>query len=373
MLNIDHTDPQRIGHTYWSVGDYKTINKIAAFERANGDATQIKFHVMDDAWSKIDTSKEPETSWEDLLKLRAWQLRNRYKHVALMYSGGWDSHTVLMTFVKNRIPLDEIVCWDKTEYHADPELVDSYQTAKRIINEYNLTTKITVYQIPWHHHATIYKEAGEDYIYLPGCQLTFNQTSRIVNYERLTNFIDIKNKHIEGTAVFIEAHDKPRVNLWEGRWYHFYVDSSLYQYVGKGASEMFYCSPDALELQLKQAYMSVRFFENKINSIPGATRDLVHEVQSFKYPHLYEEWNRHIGRVCQDNDIAKFGIGKDESYRKHELYKLTNYTKEYVDEIYNIYTSGLHKVKEISGYDVIDGKLPTIISKQYYMKDFSKL
>ena len=234
MLYIDHTDPRRIGYCYWQVGDYKTINKFAAIERAGGDISKVKFYWMDDVWHNVDSTVEPSASWADLMKIRAWQLRDRYEYVALLYSGGWDSHTVLMAYINNNIPLDEIVIWDRTSYIDDPELSDSYQTAKQLINDYNLNTKLTVYDVPWDHHAKVYKAAGEDYIYLPGMPFTFNQTGRILHHEVLPNFVEIKNKHKPGSAVFIEAHDKPRVNLWEGRWYHFYIDSAMYSNVGKG-------------------------------------------------------------------------------------------------------------------------------------------
>ena len=372
MLNIDHTDPQRIGHTYWSVGDYKTINKIAAIERANGDINQVKFQCMDDTWSTIDNTKEPTTSWNDLLNIRAWQLRDRYSYLALLYSGGWDSHTVLMTYVNNNIPLDEIIIWDRTSYIEDPELDDAYQTAKKIIQDNNLKTKLTVFEIPWGHHANVYKEAGDNYLYLPGCPTQFNQTGRIIHHEALDSFLKIKNQHVPGTAGFIEAHDKPRVNLWEGRWYHFYIDSAMYQYVGKGASEMFYYTPDLPELQLKQAYMSIRYFEHLLDTIPGAGHDLIHQIQSFSHPELYADWNRYMGRVCSANYSAIHGLGKriaEGSPKRLDTLKLLNYTKGYVDEVYSIYDRGLEKVKDITGIDLLKNSMPGITSKQYYMRD----
>ena len=55
------------------------------------------------------SSKEPKESWEELLRQRALQIRQHYDYVRLWYSGGADSHTVLLTYLKNKIPLDEIV------------------------------------------------------------------------------------------------------------------------------------------------------------------------------------------------------------------------------------------------------------------------
>jgi hypothetical protein len=372
MLYIDHTDPRRIGYAYWQVGNYKTINKFSAIERANGDLSKIKFYCMDDTWDQFDCTKEPTESWDELMRRRAQQLRDNYQYVALLYSGGWDSHTVLMTYIINQIPLDEIIIWDRTSYIEDPELMDSYITAKKLINDYNLNTKLTVYEVPWDHHANIYKSAGEDYIYLPGMPFTFNQTGRILHHEVLKNFVEIKSKHQADTAVFIEAHDKPRVNLWENKWYRFYIDSGMYSNIGKGGAELFYHTPDMPELELKQAYMSIRYFEYLLNTLPAATPDLIHRVQSFSIPTLYAEWNRYIGRTCMANDSAIHGLAKtlNSNIKSSENVKLINYTKEHVNEVYNIYTEGLLKVQQVTGIDVLKKGVPGTMSKQYYMREF---
>ena len=375
MLHLEHTDSARIGHTYWQVGNFKTVSKIAALEYANGDISQVKFHWMDHVWDRMDFTQEPTETWDQLLIIRAWELRDKYSYLALLYSGGWDSHTVLMTYVNNSIPLDEIVIWDRTSHVDDIELSDAYQTAAKIIKDHNLKTKLTVYEITWDYHASIYQQFGENYIYLPGCQLCFNQTTRLVQHEAQKEFKAVKQKHLPGTACYIEAHDKPRVNLYNGKWYQFYVDAAMYTYVGKGGSEMFYFSPSCPKLHLKQVHMSIRYFEYKINNTIGATEQLVHQVQSFNQPNLYPEWNLAIGRRCGPNYSAQHGLAKGNmlaSPKKTELLRLLNHTKEHIDQIYKIYNNGLLKIQEMSGIDVINGEMPAICSKQYFVKNFTK-
>jgi hypothetical protein len=356
------------------VGDYKTISKVAALERAGGDFSKVKFHMMDDTWDKVDVTKDPTMSWHDLLKFRAWQLRDKYQHVYLLYSGGWDSHTALMAFVDNGVPLDGIVVYDRSSYVHDLEQEDAYKNAEKIIKDHNLNTKLISYDIPWDYHATIYKQAKEDWIYLPGCQLCFNQTSRIVKHEALASLLKIKDQHKFGTAVFVEAVDKPRVNLRDGKWYQFFVDASIYPYVGKGGSELFYFTPDLPELQLKQAHMSIRYFENKINSTPGAGEELVHKVQGNSVTGLFPEWNRAMGRTCSTNQSAIHGLAKSLRERKMpgqpEVQHLLSFNQNYVDAVYDIYKAGLEKTKSITGIDLMKNDLPAIISKQYYMRDF---
>jgi hypothetical protein len=197
----------------------------------------------------------------------------------------------------------------------------------------------------------------------------------LVQHEAQEEFLALKKQHKEGTACYIEAHDKPRVTLWQNRWYQFYIDSAMYVYVGKGNSEMFYFTPAMPKLHLKQLYMSIRYFEYKLNSLPGATNELIHQIQSFKHPHLYAEWCVALGRECGPNYSARHGLAKDNvlaNPRKVELLNLLHHTKEYISNIYKIYNDGLQTVKEITGIDVVTGEMPGIMSKQYYIKDFSR-
>jgi hypothetical protein len=49
------------------------------------------------------------TPFSTLLEQRARQLRDQYKYIRFFYSGGADSHTVLLTFLKLQLPIEEIV------------------------------------------------------------------------------------------------------------------------------------------------------------------------------------------------------------------------------------------------------------------------
>jgi len=376
LLTIDSSDPRLIGDIYWQVDDFKTISKLQAIQKAGGDIGRVQYHWMDQTWENYDMSVDPVLSWDELLKIRAWQLRDRYGYLVLCYSGGWDSTPVLMTFARHNIPLDEIIIWDRREYMDDPEIPDAVEYAKKVVNEYHMTTKITVFDVPWDYHARIFEQAGEDYIFLPGCQMSFNQTTRILKQDVLDTYLDIKKKFTEDQVCFIEAHDKPRVNLYDGKWYQFYVDSAMYSYYGKGITEMFYFSDQLPELHAKQVHMSIRYFENLLQADLTLTPDIVHKVQGFSDKRLYAEWNQHIGRISSPNYSAIHGLGKPTNMvdiSKRELSKITGHTKQHMQKIYSIWKNGHQKVKEITGVDVANGEtVPAIISKQHYVRDFFK-
>ena len=363
--------------SYWQVGNFKTISKVLAIEKAGGDISKVSFHWLDDLWNRVDLTKEPSQSWDELLCIRAQQLRNQYDHVSLLYSGGWDSHTTLMAFINNKIHLDEIMIWDRSSHVVDEEMPVAYESAKKIVAEHGLNTKITVFPIPWNFHAEIYKEFGENWIYLPGCHFAFNKTVRLVQYHRQKELVDIIKSRSQLTSCYIESHDRPRVSLYNGKWSTFYVDTALGAYIADdlGGPELFYFSQDLPELHLKQVHMAIRYFEYKINTDIGFTEKSIHEIQSYARPDLFPEYNLAIGRTAMDNRSAKLGLSKHNTImtpKKAEMLNLLNHTRDYVEDIYQIYENGLIKITELSGHNVIDGSLPALCSKQYYVKDFWK-
>jgi hypothetical protein len=41
-----------------------------------------------------------------------------------------------------------------------------------------------------------------------------------------------------------------------------------------------------------------------------------------------------------------------------------------MEKIFKIWQGGLHKVKELSGYDAVNDGIPAMLSKQHYVRDF---
>ena len=97
MLQTNPNEASRITHTYYQVGNFKTVSKTLALEKANGDLSKVAFCWMDDLWDHTNMEQEPTASWDELCRARAWQLRNQHSHVALFYSGGWDK--ILRQFI----------------------------------------------------------------------------------------------------------------------------------------------------------------------------------------------------------------------------------------------------------------------------------
>ena len=94
---------------FYTVGNLKTYSKYEAFQVG----TPI-WNFNDDVFSSIDWKINPSFELSKLYKIRAQQIRDKYDHIVLWYSGGSDSHNILRTFIDNDIKLDEVA--SITEY-----------------------------------------------------------------------------------------------------------------------------------------------------------------------------------------------------------------------------------------------------------------
>ena len=69
----------------------------------------VRWMFNEDAFIKFPWHEEPTVPLNELYRIRAQQLRDRYDYIRLELSGGADSTTVAYAFLLNGIPLDEVV------------------------------------------------------------------------------------------------------------------------------------------------------------------------------------------------------------------------------------------------------------------------
>jgi hypothetical protein len=89
-------------------------SKLDAVKYASQTGQSVYFYYHDHIWNSFDKTLLGKIPLITLYKERAQQLRDKYDHLVLHYSGGADSHNILHTFLTNNIKLDEIcVKWPK--------------------------------------------------------------------------------------------------------------------------------------------------------------------------------------------------------------------------------------------------------------------
>jgi len=254
----------KFGHYY--VGDKIFFNKIQALEYASKHQQQPGWYFNDLEFEKFNWKIEPSETLEDLYKKRAEQIREQYDHVVLFYSGGVDSHNILMTFVKNNIKLDAVVIYGTFEF-------DKEKTHRFNLELYNLAIPLAQkYQHLYDLHlldiSELYKTCYEpDWIYRGGVQLAPFEyiLGYIYDQPYLSRWFE------KGSTAIVRGIDKPRVIFHDSKFWAGFLDCSLMQtpsvITDRGrwvidSTEFFYWSPDAPWLVAKQAHVIKNYFTN---------------------------------------------------------------------------------------------------------------
>ena len=100
---------------YWTVDGKVYYNQFETWMAiGDGDSSRAQFNFYDQSFDTVDWTQDPPESWDSLVQQRCLQLRDKYKHLCLLYSGGRDSHHLLRSFAKYNILLDEIIRVDFT-------------------------------------------------------------------------------------------------------------------------------------------------------------------------------------------------------------------------------------------------------------------
>jgi hypothetical protein len=225
---------------------------------------------------------DPPGSIDDYYDQRCKELREKYDYLVLSYSGGSDSHNILMSCYRQGIHIDEIVTnW-------------IFAASKKFtINDINVTDG-------WNQNAE-YELNARDKLqwistHMPRTKISLYDSSRqiidhftkAVDEEWVTNAVDALNpapmqrynvlnlKEIRSrldhfkTIGLVIGVDKPRCIISYDSLYLLFNDkianiipvaNHLVEYTNVGI-EYFYWSPDSREMLAKQAHTLLKFLKN---------------------------------------------------------------------------------------------------------------
>jgi len=284
---------------YYQVGDSFFMNKIPAVIESSRRGIYPQWIFMNDLLDRHNWQNPLTQSLPDLYKNRCQQLRERYDYLTLSYSGGADSGNILQSFLNNRIQLDEIlVVWPVRR--SESSVVNPFDLSKKNYpSEWELTIKPHLKWIAKHYpkiKITV-RDWGEE---LPGFSLKddflLKRSSTTSPYSVLRwhdrdrlDALGCKN------GALIYGTDKPRLCIKDG-WYHIYfIDNAVHS--GNlpelddfsNMVELFYWSPDTLDLVTKQSHALIDFFE----AHPGMRHILDWPIQS----HGHEQYRNIVKSI----------------------------------------------------------------------------
>lgn len=242
-------------------------------------AGQIQFYYNDHVFDKINWQNDISFSISELYKMRAQQLRDKYKYLILRYSGGSDSTQALESFLKNNIFLDELIVvnhqkainnLDRNQMVNDSSLAEflEYEYAvipqlKRV-KELSPNTKITLLDSS---DNLVNQLANKKYEHLG--RNDEPRALRFVTGSLSKNWTPVLLKHEQETStkdgvVIIRGLEKPVVNILDDNSMFFsFYDITLtatvsMQKVGTSYTiEDFYWSRDFPLIPIKQSQMII--------------------------------------------------------------------------------------------------------------------
>lgn len=241
---------------HWIIDGQRTSSQIDAWRYAHKLGTKPDFYFYDDEYSKLDWTKEPTESWDQMCYNRCLQLRQTYKKLSLFYSAGRDSHHVIRCFYHFNIPLDEIVLLNlQTNQVRQDELIRYiYPHVQEFLRKFP-DTKVTTVDVGPKNFDDYFVD---DWLEKPATALTHG-------YFQPTNFSWYVKQILhadEPSHGVILGVDKPRIVLEDGKYYSTIIDKTLETFVTDIPNiEFFYYAPTMPEMHLKQSWMTLNHIE----------------------------------------------------------------------------------------------------------------
>jgi hypothetical protein len=303
---------------YYTCNGITFDSKIAAcVHSVQHNNAPVTWTFNDAEFSKHDWTTEPEQTLDELYDARARQLREQYDYLILSYSGGADSHNILMSFVRQDLLIDEIVV--NTTEKASAKFTELnkqnmastnaaaehlFQTMPRLqeIQSRIPKTKISIMDLSDCVFESFSK--AEDASWVLEKREGLNPAG-VVRFNYL-HFDQLRKQFDKGKKIALMLGiEKPRVTIRNGQLILQFSDRianiiTVAEHIKdyeNSTAEFFYWSPDAVPIIIKQAHVIKRWLEaNPSNQSlwdadnqTSETFRLVHE--RVYRPLLYTTWN----------------------------------------------------------------------------------
>ena len=240
---------------YFRVNNKIIFNHILAKYEAFVSKKPIEFVCHDQQNDQLDWLQEPDESLDQLMDRHACNLRNKYQHVMLSWSGGTDSQTIYEVFKRNNLHIDEIVIWINDQYEPwySSQYVDWLKN-----NHHDPLTKITVKE-RFDPAAKQQIITGEDWI--------FQNISMIPKFAMGTMDSVMWNycadQYGGSTWCLITGHEQPRVFKKDNKYYSCHDARTLLSTMNFENIECFFTDP---VLALKQSHMIKKMLKLRTNA-----------------------------------------------------------------------------------------------------------
>lgn len=271
-----HSLSSKDKYGFYTVGDFKTYSKLEAVELGGKFKKPVEWKFNQAEFENFDWTVEPPGSLEFWYKQRALEIREKYDYIVLWYSGGADSHNVLMSFVRNNIFIDEIAQYhnleadlgNKNTYLNEEVFSTSAPVTQDLINNNPLyrNTKHRLVDLSRIQTKILKEDSNKwDYFYKIGMHPSPNALARSYLREVVPEYLSLIE---QGKRLcFVYGSEKPTVEKRSNQWYVAFFDmldnavSPRTQMLNRSweHDELFYWTPTMPQLIAKQAHVVQKF------------------------------------------------------------------------------------------------------------------
>ena len=259
---------------FYLVDGRKTYSKLEAIEWANYDFSKIQWNFNQDIFSSYDWKTEPTQDLNYFYDKRAKELREKYDYIVLWYSGGYDSHNILKTFIDNDLHLDEIVTiFPRKDIASEERYEYENYTSKKLEKYKNIipNTKITPVEYADLFFDTIKNDLSEE-------DVLYGINSKLSIFTLIRSRIkkELYQKYVESgkKICFLFGIDKPTIQFKHGKYYASFSDQIIATYMSAKDQfesvydvnyEFFYWDADCVPMIIKQSHILKHQYQSIIN------------------------------------------------------------------------------------------------------------
>jgi len=317
LVNIGDTQARKMNyHFYWETPDGKRL----------GNVYLARWYEKEfNCWLPFVTAPALMNEFRDALADKTLdmdhnynldfikRLKKEYNHVALLYSGGYDSQRILLDFVENDIRIDETVMHFYTE--SDDNMNEEYRE-NAFPSLYKYADQIDKQTFLYQHEDELLAHFSDEYAIFkrPQCGTIIEPMSslQIENFYNGATPYDYgvptnldKKLDMDPQGCFIIGKDKPQLVYYKQRWYVTFLDSAMNDRGGLLNTIYFWAHPGNVKTLIKES----RLFRSYI--LDNKEFDLSDTLSFFKF-YDQDELNYVIARPDIFNADKK--LGKNAKY-----------------------------------------------------------
>lgn len=325
---------------YYAVNERIFTSKIQAFIHASSlpIVGEVKYHFYDSVWDTALATyiHNPNVNLEEMYKIRALQIRDSYDYLILNFSGGADSTTILETFIKNNIKLDEVyVRWSKRMIDSDlytPNYFDTSATNMKSEWDFSIKPKLEWLRNNHPEIKIVIDDWVDDIKNIPiNEDLLFKQNHNfgLINFafSEIVSENGISNENKGKRVANIFGIDKPTVfyhpdtDTFKTCFQDFVIMPAGNQHshnkIDTTSRVNFYYSPEYPALTLARAYAVAKYVRDNPKYKPMIDARIRRLISQKQKVDLSNKFSKIIDTVCYPNwNIKTFQVDKPDNLNK---------------------------------------------------------